>query len=124
MDFDLTWEAHPSYLRVRIRAVELGAHVTDRFLREAKDALIDTRLGHLLLEFELAHALSGADVFKVMQAFSPVMSGVRIAFVSQDSKQHPSLGFGVRVSQEFGQDYQYFKNIDAAQHWLTYAEFD
>ena len=118
-DFDLVTDVRGGHLAARVRAISITPDVTERFLREIRYKLVGERLGHLLLEFELAHAMTETEVFDVMRTFSSMMPGLRIAVVNADPRHHPSLQFGIRVSQEFGQDYRYFTEADAAHQWLT-----
>ena len=118
-DFDLETEVCRDYIAARVRSLEINPALTQRFLRDIRHVLTGERFGHLLLEFELAHAMTEAEVLEVMQTFFDVMPGLKIAVVNRDSKHHPSLSFGAMVSQEFGQDYRYFKNAEEARVWLT-----
>lgn len=119
IDYDLTTDVHNDHLAARVRAVGVSAQMAESFLREIRLALAGERLGHLLLEFELAHAMTDAEVFEVMRTFSSMMPGLKIAILSQDARHHLSLQFGTQISQEFGQDYRYFTDADAARRWLT-----
>jgi hypothetical protein len=119
VDFDLVTSVRDGHLAARVRAISITPDVTERFLREIRYQLVGERLGHLLLEFELAHAMTEAEVFDVMRTFSSVMPGLRIAVMNGDPRHHLSLQFGIRVSQEFGQDYRYFTDTDAAHQWLA-----
>jgi len=119
IDYDLVTDVRDDHLAARVRAIGISPQMAEGFLREIRQALAGERLGHLLLEFELAHALSDAEVFEVMRTFSSMMPGLKIAIVNRDARHHLSLQFGMQISQEFGQDYRYFTDAGAAQQWLT-----
>jgi hypothetical protein len=118
-DFDLATVVREDHIAVRVRAVAIGADIAERFLREIRLSLAQHRLGHVLLEFEIAHALTDKEVFDVMRTFSTVMPGLKIAVVNHDPRHHPSFEFGVHASQKFGQDLAYFTDSRVAERWLT-----
>src|SRR6476646_3331815 len=95
IDFDLSTEVHADYVAALIRVVSITPDVAKRFLDEIRQTLARERLGRLLLEFELAHAMTEAEVFEVIQTFSAVMPGLKIAVMNRDPRHHPSLEFGV-----------------------------
>lgn len=119
VDFDLATTSHEAYLAARVRAVELSPGLATSLVSELRAKLVDARLVKLLLELELAHSLTDAEIFEVMKRFTPLMSSIRIAFVNRDARHHPSMEFGVQVSREFGEDYHYFTNTAEATAWLT-----
>jgi len=118
-DFDLVTNVRDGHLEARVRAVSITPQIAERFLRDIRHKLVGERLGNLLLEFELAHAMTEAEVFEVMRTFSSMMPGLRIAVMNRDARHHSSLQFGIQVSQEFGQDYRYFTDATAAHRWLS-----
>ncbi|MFL6373486.1 MAG: hypothetical protein ACJ73D_02355 [Pyrinomonadaceae bacterium] len=118
-DFDLVMDVHKGHVSAMVRAISINPRVIESILQEIRQTLAGERLGHLLLEFELAHALGESEMFEIMQTFSSVMPGLKIAVMNRDSRQHSSLQFGVQVSQEFGQDYRYFTDAEAADKWLA-----
>jgi len=121
MDFDLATEVRLGYVHARLRTVELTPDVTSRFLRQARNVMVDSRTMRLMIEFELAHALNETNAFEVMSRCFGVMSGARVAFVNTDARQHPSLSFCTQVSREFGQDFGYFTDSGSAVEWLSEA---
>jgi len=122
IDFDLATDLTDGQIHARIRTVELTPEVTMSFLREVRNIMIDSRTMRLMIEFELAHALSETSAFEVMSRCFGVMSGARVAFVNTDARQHPSLTFCTQVSQEFGEEFGYFTDSGTAVEWLSEAE--
>lgn len=118
-DFDLLTEIHSDHIEALVRGVSISPDIANRFLREIRQTLSGERLAHLLIEFELAHALTDSEVFEIMRTFSSVMPGVKVALLNRDPRHHPSLQFGVKISQELGEDYGYFTDADAARTWLN-----
>ncbi|HEY2847279.1 MAG TPA: hypothetical protein VGI80_05625 [Pyrinomonadaceae bacterium] len=119
IDFDLETEVRGEHIAARVRALEIGPELTRRFLREIRREIAGERFAHLLLEFEMAHAMSEDDIYQIMGTFAEMMPGLKIAVVNRDPRHHPSFAFGVRISQEFGEDYRYFTDVDQATRWLT-----
>ncbi|HTH51144.1 MAG TPA: hypothetical protein VL501_04380 [Pyrinomonadaceae bacterium] len=116
--YDLTCETRDDHVFARVRSISLTPDVATQFLRDARNKLIDSRQAHLLLEVEVAHALSDQEVFAFMDNFSGVLSGLRVALVNRDTKNHDNLQFGIRVSREAGEQYGYFTCPDEALNWL------
>lgn len=118
ISYDLTCEARDDHLYARVRSIEFTPHVASQFLRDARNALLDSRKAHLLLELELAHSLSDQDAFDLMETFSGLLSGLRVALVNRDSKHHQPFLLGVHLSRDAGEEYGYFTSPNEALQWL------
>ena len=95
-----------------------------KLLLDLRTALIDTRRGRLLFEYELAFAMSPDETFELMNGMMRMFPGMRIAFVTSDPRHQMSLDSGIDVSIAAGQEHQSFTDPAAAQEWLLQPSAD
>jgi|GEM_PF-3158165 len=118
LTYDLVTEPRGGFLFARLRTVALTPDVIGPLLQELRAAMLDARLSRLLVEYEVAFALTEHEALEFTNKIMDVLSGMRIAFVAANSKHAPSLRFGTAVAGFAREDHRFFTDVALAEEWL------
>src|SRR5438477_12640792 len=114
VEYDLVTDPRSGYLFARVRTVALTSEVASRLLPELRRALLDARRTRLMLEYDVAHALTEDEALEFRNNMIKVLPGMRIAFVTEDAKHDPSLRFGTAVAEQAREDHRFFTDTASA----------
>ncbi len=118
--YHLATEEGHGYLHARVTGARTPENA-QRFLREAYEECV--RKGHaaLLLEMGLTGApMDMATVFRVIANRAPDGAKLkRIAYIEPSATNIPSALFAETVANNRGVNVRFFKDLAAADRWLT-----
>ena len=121
-EYDLNSNVHDGYVYARVRTPALTPEVAAGLLRELRVVLIDARKFRLMMEYEVAFALTDEEAEEFVKMTATTFPGIRIAFVAADSRHAPSLSMGAALANYSGGEYGFFTKAEDADEWLLTEE--
>jgi hypothetical protein len=117
-EYDLDVQVREGYIFARIHAVEMERDLAHDSLQEIRKVVAEKRAGYLLLEPEFAHAMSESDVQDLVTETTAIFPGMRLAFVTADTRNLHRLVLTVELGLAAAEDYAVFRDADSAAKWL------
>ena len=117
-EYDLDVEVRPGYVYARLLAVCFNQELVQNALKQARAVVAEQRAGRLMLECEVAHAMTENDTVDLVSQLKERMPGMRIALVSRDTRHLHALVIGVNFAAMSGEDMAVFRETADAGEWL------
>jgi hypothetical protein len=118
MLYSLTFESCEHYLKANLKADRIDPEIALAYMTEIHDACVASGHTNLLIIRQIPAALGLGTYFELARKSTPVLGGIKTAWVNPFPALSHDLEFFCLVSNNRGSDYKLFLDTTRAEKWL------